>query len=1020
MYTFLDAALARATVGAPERAWSWPDLGPNGHASWRSWLRDTMQVDGFLAALEQASPVLARRVCEICEGRPVPEPDVRRVVLSVMRYLLRASGRATPFGLFVGVAPARVTASPAAAAGAADRAAARPQAEWLTAIIERLEAEPALLPRLMVVANNLAVERDGYLTLEHRPTRSSRGAPTTMRMRATPPVRAAMDLAAEAIGVAVLAAKLAANFSRVPAQVIDALLASLVKQGLLLTHLRPAMTGTDPLRHVVTAIEALDAMHVPVVAETAPQLRQLADQLAHRQTKPTSVPARAHRARLARVMASVSPTPPRPALCVDLRLDGRVEVPRMVAEEVERAACALVRLARRPHLDGAWATWHGRFLERYGPRAVVPLLEAVDAGIGLGYPAGFLGAAAAPAGEALADRDTKLLKLAQDAALRRQREVWLDDATIDDLSVLPPDAPVQPTTELTVRISAKTEAALAQGEFSLTVIGVSRAAGTTTGRFLHLLDPHDQARMAAVYANAPTACRDALAAQISAAPLYAKAEDIGRAPQVLPYRLPVGEYHDGGQSLMRLDDLAVTADARRIYLISRSRGRVVEPVLVNAVEPIRHLHPLARFLLQVTHALSVPCSDFSWGAAGRLPFLPAVGYGRTILCPARWQLASADLPGRTASWEDWDRALSAWGEQVALPRRVYLGESDQCLRLDLTVPAHRMLLRTQLDRDHSAYLRAVPDDEDAGWIGGRAHEVVIPLASRAAPADPPTWLGGHVVAGRDHGHLPGCDGRIYLKLYGPHPDTVITRHLPGLLEKLDEQAQWWFLRYRDPEEHLRLRLRVPLDRYAATVAQVGAWTTRVRAAGLAAHVAWDTYFPETARFGGEAAMRAAEGYFAADSAAALALLRASGAKDGADVRALTAASMLDIAVGVVGSAADGMNWLIEHARASGPAPARAVYDQAVALANPTDHAHLAGQPHGGDITGCWASRRRAAETYRDALQQAGTRQLITLLPDLLHLHHARMIGTDPEDERACLRLARAAALSWTAREARTS
>ncbi|WP_182884452.1 hypothetical protein [Microbispora sp. H10885] len=43
-----------------------------------------------------------------------------------------------------------------------------------------------------------------------------------------------------------------------------------------------------------------------------------------------------------------------------------------------------------------------------------------------------------------------------------------------------------------------------------------------------------------------------------------------------------------------------------------------------------------------------------------------------------------------------------------------------------------------------------------------------------------------------------------------------------------------------------------------------------------------------------------------------------------------------------------------------------------------------------------------------------------LLPELLHLHHVRMAGTSLENERVCLHLTRAAALSWTARARRGS
>ena len=1024
MYDYLDAAVVRAAAWAPGQAiQAWPDLTSEEPASWRRWLLQAARSnEGFMAAVEQSSPALAHRVQEICDGRSLPEPVIRRAVLSIVRYLLRASGRATPFGLLAGVAPARIGTLPARAIGAASRAVARPEAGWLTSVIDGLEAEPALQPHLMVVANKLVIERDGYLVLDHRPAGAAEDAPMTARLRATPPVRVVMSLAGEAIGAGDLAAKLAAGFPDVPADIVHGLLAELVRLRLLLTNLRPAMTATDPLGHLVRELAAVQAEQVAAVRETAAQLRELAGRFAQHGGRPTSADARTHRTSLAAAMTAINPTEPR--LCLDLRIDGELQVPHAVAAEAAKAAGVLTRLARRADMGSAWVTWHGHFLERYGPRAVVPVLDAVDAGTGLGYPAGFLGAAPALAEGGLTDRDTTLLRLAQNAVLLHQREIVLDEALIADLATAAPDAPVQPTAELTVRIGASTAEALSRGEFTLTIVGVSRSAGTTTGRFLHLLNADERDRISGVYASQPTATGDALLAQISASPLYATADNIARAPQVLPYLLHVGEYDDAAEGRIQLEDLAVTADARRLYLISRSRGRPVEPVVLNAVEPVHRTHPLVRFLRDAPHALTVPCSAFDWGAAACLPFLPAVRYGRTILVPARWLVAATDLPGPAVSWQEWDDALAAWREQVGLPRGVHLGEGDRCLRLDLTVPAHRALVRAQLDRAGTALLRAVTADEEAGWVGGRAHEIVIPVASTAAPVAPPAWLARPAVSGRDHGHLPGCDGRFYLKLYGPptSQDTVLVRHLPELLTQLGDQAQWWFLRYRDPDPHLRLRLKVPADSFADTAAGIGTWTKRLRRAGLLARVEWDTYFPETARFGGDAAMGSAEDFFAADAAATLAQLAASATNDGADVRALTAASMLDLAVSSLGEATTAMDWLIAHAQtpSPAPAPARALYDQAVALANPIDHSALAEQPGGGNVVACWTSRRRALLNYRRALEQANPPRLPDLLPDLLHLHHARMIGTDTDSEAVCLRLARAAALSWKARTTRNS
>ncbi|QID34355.1 lantibiotic dehydratase [Streptomyces albus] len=1017
MYDYIDAAMLRAAAWPPDRRIpSWPDLtgDSDGGASWRPWLEETWRLPGFAAALEQASPVLAHRVQQILEGRRLPESAVRKAVVAVMRYVLRASGRATPFGLFAGVAPARTGGASAARIGTGHQAVVRPDAAWLATVIERLEADRGLQPHLTIKAHPLAVERDGHVVLEHRPVGSGGGAPAHVQVRLTTPVKAALDAARAPIRTADLAAKLAADFPHVPAPVVHRLLANLIDQRLLISNLRPPSTATDPLAHLLSV---LGTEGTTAVAEPAAKLCEIAHALTRHNS--TTDPAIAHteRAEAAARMRECSPASG-PVLSLDLRLDAEATIPASVAAEAARAAAVLIRLAGRGALSRGWVAWHGRFLERFGLRAMVPLLDAVDSEAGLGYPAGFLGGPPAPAETAVSGRDAKLLTLAQNAALHGHREIVLDDAVVTDLAEIGPERPIQPTTEVTVRIAAPSVRALDAGEFTLAVVGVSRSAGTMTGRFLSLLGRRDRERMAAAYATAATATENALRVQVASPPLYPGTGNVARTPLLMPAAVRLGECHDdGGTDLVDVEDIAVTADAHRLYLISISRRRPLEFVTMNAVEPTRRTHPLVRFLTEAPHALSVPCTTFDWGVASCLPFLPSLRYGRTILSPARWRLAAADLADPAADWARCDRSLCAWRDQTGVPSVVYLGDGDQRLRLDLDESSHRALLHTHMRRHGSAVLRA-ESAADAGWIGGHPHEVVIPLATTRSPAKKPYWLNGAPVAGREHGRLPGCDGRFFIKLYARRDRHIgiLTRHLPDLLHQLAGEVRWWFLPYRDPDDHLRLRLTVPDGQAAEAAAAIGAWTQRARRAGLLARVQWDTDFPETARFGGRRAWEAAEVYFAADSETAVAQLACCAATGGPDGRALTAASMLDVAIGLIGDMGEAMRWLIGHSQTTGTAPDRGLYDQAITLANPHDHTGLASQPGGEEVIACWTRRRHALTAYRATLTTAEAVTADVVLPELLHLHHTRMATLDMEAERRCVHLARAAALSWTARE----
>lgn len=479
MYRHVDAALVRASAWHPDRPTVWPDLTGAfaDPTSWQAWLQQSWTDTDFAGAVRAASPDLATRVEQICAGQPIPAPAVRRTVVAVLRYLLRARTRATPFRLFAGIAAVRIGTLPALRVGTDHRATAIADAAHSTALIDYFEQHPALRPRLMLLASSLLVERDGYMVIEHRPSGTLDRRPDHVQVRLTAPVREALGGAQTPVLWNDLAERLSTSFPSAPPSVIDRLIADLVSQRVLLTSLRPPMTVTDPLTALVE-----QAAHLP----------------------PTEA-------------AEIRSTP---RSARDLRVDWDLTLPTAVVQEAAAAAKALIRLAPQASLTG-WAEWHRRFLDRYGPRAAVPVLGAIDV---LGYPPGYLGATTAPTASPLPDRVGRLIKLAHTAGMQRRLEIQLDDAAIEDLSTVDPGRPVQPSTELTVRIDAESVAALHQEEFTLHVVGVARSAGATTGRFLHLLDDEDRRRMTETYGALPPVHQGALSAQISSPSVGANRE----------------------------------------------------------------------------------------------------------------------------------------------------------------------------------------------------------------------------------------------------------------------------------------------------------------------------------------------------------------------------------------------------------------------------------------------------------------------------------------------------------------
>jgi lantibiotic biosynthesis protein len=122
---------------------------------------------------------------------------------------------------------------------------------------------------------------------------------------------------------------------------------------------------------------------------------------------------------------------------------------------------------------------------------------------------------------------------------------------------------------------------------------------------------------------------------------------------------------------------------------------------------------------------------------------------------------------------------------------------------------------------------------------------------------------------------------------------------------------------------------------------------------------------------------------------------------------------------MTGSQSAGMRWLIDHAHTGQAAPVRDrdVLRQAVSLADLCgDRAALRTLSGGPQIAAAWQIRRRTVATYADCLAaEAAHVRPTSALVSLLHVHHVRAHGINPDSERLCHRLARAVALAWTAR-----
>jgi lantibiotic biosynthesis protein len=675
MYQYVDAALLRAAA-YPSGMSVLPRPEPTGEAETdtvreREWIRQVWAIPAVAEAVEVASPALARRIEEVRSGHERRSKQIRRAGAALARYVQRFRHRSTPFGLFAGIAAARITNTLTLDWTEGHRPTARVDAVWLTDVVRRLEAIPELLRQLRVVTDSTCFVRGERLVVPcQQPGHDSEDGPGEVSVRHTRAVQTVITAASSATTVKDLVAKLAAEYPDIPARSVEGLVTELVARRILLTVLRPPMTATDPLAHVISTLETAGAEHIGAVRPTLTALKDIRAKLAQHDQAPAER-RRSLRISAAETMKALAGH--EAPLTVDLRLGASLSLPRMVAREAEKAAEVLVRTTPFPSGSTAWQDYHVRFLDTYGLGALVPVGLLTDPDTGLDFPAGYRGSLRTSASPALTARDEHLLAIAQHAVLDRAREVRFTDAMLNALAHDAGDIPL-PHIDLRFDLHATTRQDVERGDFTLHVSGITPAAGATVGRFLDLLIDEDRERMAAAYATLPTVTSGAILAQVSSPPLHVRTENVSRAPAVFPHVLSIAEHREC--TTLRLEDLAVTADTTGFRLIQISTGRPVEPIALNAVELRTFTHPLARFLIELPRARTAAFGPFAWGAAAHLPFLPRIRHGRSILAPATWRLAAADLPSPSAEFAVWAERLNTWRQRLDVPVTVRLGDDD--------------------------------------------------------------------------------------------------------------------------------------------------------------------------------------------------------------------------------------------------------------------------------------------------------------------------------------------------------
>ena len=755
---------------------------------------------------------------------------------------------------------------------------------------------------------------------------------------------------------------------------------------------------------------------IPAASEATAQLRAVLRAAARFDAGPATAPGYREVVRIAAGRADSAP----PQVDSGLALVSRAVTER-VAAQAAGAAAVLLRLSPTPSGPAHLAGFRRAFEQRYGRQAEVPILEMLDPNTGLGpLPASAAGRLEA---RRSATRNATLLGLATAALRDRARCVDLDADLLARLETADPATVELPVSlDLAVSVSSPSAAALDRGEFELVVAPTvgSGAAGRMLGRFADLV-PGAEHALRTLADEEQASLPGILFAELTYAPRSARQANVATRPNPRRYEIAIGVPSGTDPAhTIPVDELRVGVRDGRFRLRWAATG---DEVVVTAGHMLNtsRAPEIVRFLADAGRDGVCQLGGFSWGSAAGFPYLPRVRAGRTVLSVAQWRLSATDLvvdreDGRASATdiagglEGFRRALQDWRRRWAAPARLAVAVGDRRHALDLTRPSDADELRRTLRRTTGPVtLTELYPDADELWLEdteGRCFtaELVVPLIRRTPSPPPPTARPvGTAVADR---RPPGSDW-LFLKIYtGPDlEDDLLAGPVRTLVADAAELGvrDWFFLRYGDPERHIRLRFHgEPGHLLGSLLPHVTTWAAEQLAAGLCRRFAIDTYEREIDRFGGPDGTTAAEAFFAADSAAALNVCADRTAGDiGLDPVAVGVLTVDALLAGFGLDVHERAQWC--EARGGSRRESGTDYRGFKALLRPrlatTDPlvAQDAVDLARASIGDAAAALRAELDRLAAAGRLAGTPP--DLLPSLAHLHANRLIAADHTTER---------------------
>ncbi len=783
--------------------------------------------------------------------------DTNYLLNSIYKYFSRSCSRCTPFGLFSTVAFGDITSERTLFELSSAELKRKPliDSEWLFQVVFMYESK--YLKSLRYTINeSVAIQKNKAILFNC--TKDSNGEKVNKKsVKYSNAFEVVLRISGDYVSYSDIIKNLKKEYPNVEENTFHTYIQSLIKEGYLISDLRPPLTIVDQFEYFICKLQEYD-INTKTIVDIKNEIQEYSSGYKNNTIECLT--------KIFKDMKRIYNS--KNYLTIDSSFSySQCNLNQNEIKKINKLLNLFVQFNIKEPFNSL-NDYKNKFLEKYGLSRCVPLTELIDTDTGIGFPSHYDGKTGMNNFGEYINPWIRFFERKYVDSIRLGQEIEITDADMGMLLTEDIDMDQLPKS---MEIYFNYVKDNGKDVYYLSNIFGSTYAGKSFGRFSHLMKNPEQF-FKEINKNYGDECQ---VCEFTYLPDSLYSANVIRNMHGSTYETSFGTTNSKDQAFkLKLSDILVEFKNNKLYLKSAANNKRIIPTSTNMFNP--QLKPRILRLIDEISSDGIRFYNKPWQyLLEKFAYLPTIRYKNFVLEQEKWIIKIGDL-GLTKHYDfaEFKNKFTEYINSRNIPLWVDAVDADKKLLLNLKEDRCLSVLQKLLEKSETVVERYNIESEHPVKLNDTSYccELVIPLI---LAQDANSHKANDFDITKNYGNVrykEPLDEWLYFKIYGieEYADYLLGEALYAPLQKLLENKEidsYFFIQYKDPDLHLRLRLKADNTKLMLVLPKMLDILSQLMKNSLISNYCIDCYELELERYGGYDLMNYAHEVFYKDSIA---------------------------------------------------------------------------------------------------------------------------------------------------------